>query len=156
MKSLYLLLFVLCLAIGPGCATHHKKSKAELDFRAAIQHVVEARADIRTVISHSPRNAAELNDIAQMDPNALIFNVQDFAQRLQTISLKGCPADFRVAFENYVAAWNARAAANPALLLLLNAGPERQAVDAPPSKEPTEVAWQAVQTVITKHTTDAD
>jgi hypothetical protein len=44
-----------------------------------------------------------------MNPDSLIFNVQDFAQRLQTIPLDGCPDDFKSAFKIYVAAWNDRA-----------------------------------------------
>ena len=92
-----LLLLALFLVVVAGCATH-KHSQHEPDFKAAIQRVLDERRDIRSVISHPPRDEAELAGIARMNPDAQIFNVEDFALRLPTISLKGCPADFRDAF----------------------------------------------------------
>ena len=143
-----LLLLALFLVVVAGCATH-KHSQHEPDFKAAIQRVLDERRDIRTVISHPPRDEAELAGIARMNPDAQIFNVEDFALRLPTISLKGCPADFRDAFGAYVTAWTERAAANPAVLLLVSPGPQLPSSDAP--VQPTETAWKAVQAVCTQY-----
>jgi hypothetical protein len=141
------LLIVLCLALA-GCATHkHSHAKPAADFQAAMQKVLDQRNDIRQIISHPPRTQAELDGPAQGNPNALIFNVQDFAQRLQTIPLTGCPYDFKTAFGNYVAAWQERAAQNPAAQLLNNPGTAVPASATPSAAGQTEAAWQNVLSV---------
>ena len=138
------LLILLCLALA-GCATHkHAHAKAAKDFEAAMQKVLAERNDIRQIISHPPRTQAELDGPAQGDPNVLLFNVQDFAQRLQTIPLTDCPADFKTAFATYVAAWQARAAQDPTLQLLTSAGSGASPDKLAPGVGNTEAAWQKV------------
>jgi hypothetical protein len=141
------LLLVLCLLLA-GCATHkHSPAKTAVDFESAMQKVLDQRNDIRQVISHPPRTQAELDGPAQGNPNALIFNVQDFAQRLQTIPLSDCPDDFKTAFGSYVAAWNERAAQNPGAQLLNNPGTAVPTSSIPSVTRQTEAAWQQVLSV---------
>jgi hypothetical protein len=141
----------LIVALGlllAGCAGHQAKhSQITKDFQVAMQKVLDARNDIRQVISRLPRTHAELDGPAHGDPNALLFNVQDFATRLQTIPLPGCPADFKSAFGNYVAAWQARAAMNPNLQLRTNPGTKLPGNNIPAGTGDTEAAWQLVLSV---------
>jgi len=138
------LLIVICLALA-GCATYkHSHTKAAKSFQAAMQKVLDERNDIRQIISHPPRTQAELDGPAQGNPNALLFNVQDYTQRLQTIPLTDCPSDFKSAFANYVAAWQVRAAQDPTLQLLTNAGAGVLPANLATGAGDTEVAWQTV------------
>jgi len=116
-----------------------------------IQYVLDARRNIRTIISRPPRNQTELAGVAGMNSNALIFNAQDFAQRLQNIPLEGCPDDFKTAFAKYVAAWVARAADNPNLMLLTDAGIYRPGDNPDNAASQTESTWQGVQAVCTRY-----
>ena len=149
------LILALCLALA-GCGTtkhaqRHKKD-ADGELKASIQRVLDARRDIRAIICHPPRNQGELVDIANMDPKALIFSAQDFAQRLPTISLEGCPRDFKEAFADYVAAWNDRAAANPNMLILVQTASASQLGPVQnPNAELTESTWDAVKKVCKKY-----
>lgn len=140
----------LCLILV-GCASHKpvpaKGPQPPKDFVTAMQMVLDDRNDIRQIISHPPRTSAELNGPAQGNPNALLFNVQDFAQRLQTIPLTGCPEDFKAAFGNYVAAWLARAARNPELQIVNNPSAGAAANFNPATAQQTETAWQKVLSV---------
>ena len=148
------LIFILCLTlVGCGSTGHGKHGKkGDDEFKAPIQHVLDARNDIRAIISHPPRNEGELSDIANMNPNASIFSAQDFAQRLQTIALKGCPHDFKEAFTNYVSAWVDRAAASPNSLILVQTTPASQLGPVQnPDAERTETAWKALKAVCRKY-----
>ncbi len=140
----------LCLILV-GCATHKptpaKESHAPKDFVTAMQMVLDDRNDIRQIISHPPRTATELNGPAQGNPNALLFKVQDFAQRLQTIPLTGCPEDFKLAFGDYVAAWLARAGRDPEQQILNNPSAGAAANFNPATAQQTETAWQKVLAV---------
>jgi hypothetical protein len=141
------LLIALCLVVA-GCASHKPPPpKAAKDFKAAMQKVLDARGDIRQIISHPPRTQAEVEGPAQGDPNALLFNVQEFADRLQTIPLDGCPYDFKTAFRNYAEAWKARAAKDPNLLLLYHPGAVASTSHVPAGAEETEATWQTVLSV---------
>jgi hypothetical protein len=87
-----------------------------------------------------------------MNPSASIFSAQDFAQRLQTIPLKGCPRDFREAFTNYVSAWVERASASPNLLILVQTTPTaRLGPIQNPGAERTETSWKDLKAVCTKY-----
>jgi len=141
------LLIILCLVLA-GCATHKSApAKAAKNFQEAMQKVLDQRNDIRQIISHPPRTQAELDGPAQGNPNVLLFNVQDFAQRLQNVPLTDCPANFKSAFANYVAAWQARAAQDPTLELLTNAGSGAPNASLAPGIGDTEAAWQTVLSV---------
>jgi hypothetical protein len=149
------LILILCVALtGCGSVSHadHHRKKGEDKFQTAIQQVLAARLDIRAVISHPPRNAEELNDIANMNPNALIFSAHDFAERLGIIPLKDCPNDFKVAFAEYVTAWNERAAESPNLLILVQPStPSRSGTVENPDAARTEAAWDALKKVCTQY-----
>jgi hypothetical protein len=152
------LMLLLCLTlVGCGSPGHRsKRDKQEPDFKAKIQDVLDARRNIRTIISRPPRNQAELAGIAGMNPNALIFNAQDFAQRLQNLPLDGCPDDFKTAFSKYVAAWAARAADNPNMMLLADAGIYRPGDNPDNAASQTELTWQGVQAVSTRYGVEAE
>ena len=149
------LIILLCLCfVGCESSEHDRRSK-KLDAleQAAILRVLSARDDIRMVISHTPANEQELNGPARQDPNALIFNVQDFTSRLQRISLNDCPEDFRVAFVNYAEAWNDRAAANPRQEIILKGGRVPAPEEVPAEAQATEAAWRALLQVSARYLT---
>ena len=151
----YLLIALLSLLLA-GCATHHHaQAKAAKSFQAAMEKVLAQRNDIRQIISRLPRTEAELAGPAQGNPNALLFNVQDFALRLPTIPLTGCPPDFKTAFNNYVAAWKERAALDPTVLLLTNPSVSQPALPAASGASQTEAAWQSVLAVQASYPVEA-
>lgn len=145
-----LLLITLC-SLGllvAGCASHRaarQEVKTDAKELAAIETVLTARENIRQIISHLPRNAEELAGAANGDPSALIFNVQDYAQRLQTIPLKDCPADFRIAFQDYMVTWQMRAAANPNFMLLKDSKPSNSGDNVNVDAGATEATWRKIQ-----------
>lgn len=146
------LILILCLAlVGCGSTEHDRRSKKkEAGYPAAIQKVLDARNNIRQVISHIPQNEAELA-AAGRDPSALVFGVDDYVNRLRTIPLTGCPEEFRTAFVKYAEAWNDRAAANPGLALPLLGGKGTHAENDAGAAERTETTWRALQEVVTKY-----
>ncbi len=146
--GLNLLLF-LGLALT-GCASH-QAAKEALAYHLAIQKVLDARQDIRQIISHPPRTAEEIAGPAQGDPAATIFRVADYAERLAEIQLKGCPPEFTAVFRNYVTAWQERAVLTPELEL--PTAPANRLPGASPASRQgaTATAWLAVQRVVEKY-----
>ncbi len=143
------LLLLLGLALT-GCASHQAAKEAQA-YHRAIQMVLDAREDIRQIISHPPRTAAEIAGPAHGDPAATLFRVADYAQRLTEIQLTGCPPEFRAAFTNYVTAWQERAVLTPDLEL-----PTAPATPVPEASSAgrqgaTATAWLAVQRVVEKY-----
>ena len=149
------LIILFCLSlVGCGSVTHahHHKDDADNGFKKAIQQVMDARRDIRTVICHPPRTQTELVEIADMDSTALLFSARDFSERLKTLSLKDCPDDFKDAFTDYVAAWNDRAAANPDLLVLVQTASTSQLGPVQnPNAERTEGTWNVLKAICKKY-----
>jgi hypothetical protein len=84
--------------------------------------VLDARTLTRNQILHTPRNRVELMGVAKMNPNTLIFDAQDYALILRSISAQGCPSDFCRAWSDYVSAWNFRARTSPNPVYVLQAG----------------------------------
>jgi len=150
--ALKCLAFIFCLAVS-GCGStkesRHSK-KMEEGYPAAIHTVLDARNDIRVVISHTPQSPAELA-AANQDPTALVFSVQDYVKRLRTVSLKGCPDEFKAAFVKYAEAWNDRAAATPTLILPLGVGKGVPEESDPAVAERTETTWHALQRVVAEY-----
>jgi len=148
------LLWLLCLCICSGCS--------HPDYKAAIQHVLDARIQIRNEFTHAPRDRTELMSVARMNPKALIFDAQDYALVLQTINPKDCPTDFRQAWSGYVSAWHYRANATDSPSYVLETGRELSqsetegAFDEGHSSNSdgesrTVSAWKAVQDVSTQY-----
>lgn len=148
------LIIILCLGlVGCGSMGHGGRSKKKgSEERVAIQKVMEARSDIRQVISHAPQTEAELA-AANHDPSVLVFSVDDYVKRLRAIPLTGCPEEFKTAFVNYAEAWNDRAAANPGLCLPLAGGNGTHTENDPEAAELTESTWHALQDTATKYLT---
>jgi hypothetical protein len=157
----YLIVVICLVLVGCGSlspSSRHKRNAAA-GLKASIQRVLEARANIRAIISHPPRTVDELSGIANMNPNSTIFLAQDFTQRLQMISLEGCPRDFKDAFAKYVAAWNERAASSPNLLILIQAGTSTPSASGAVQNEyaaHTESAWNALKAICTKYGVTAE
>jgi hypothetical protein len=147
------------LVIGSGCS--------HPDYQGAIQRVLDDRCTTRNQITHPPRNRIELMGVAGMNTNTLIFDAQDFALILQTISARGCPEDFRQAWSGYVSAWHYRANATGQPFYVLEAGVELSQSESAaafyegqPSngdgESRTVAAWKTVQRISDRYGARAD
>jgi len=150
MKTRPLALLLLCA----GCS--------HPDYRGSIQQVLDGRRELRDQIMHAPVNKIEWMEVADMTRHTLIFNVQDYALVLRSISLKDCPQDFCQAWNGYLSAWNYRAHEFASPVYLLPARPAMLNGDfietyvgvgssADEGERRTQSAWQKLQAVSVKY-----
>ena len=150
---------MLLLVLVSGCS--------HPDYRAAIQQVLDARVQTRTQTTRHPKDRTEVMGLASMNPNAVIFDAQDYALILSTINPAKCPGDFRHAWSVYVSAWHYRAFANDNPSFVLQSGMEisqSESVGAfdegsganGDGESHTVSAWKDVEDVSAKYGANAD